>query len=88
MLGTGANTKLLDFLLEKSKIILGEGKIPTFFKHIAARHPKLLKPQCELIIKSTESYYVATLLKENVVDLNTCLAIFKKQDQEKAKKIS
>lgn len=67
---------------------MGEGKIPSFFRHIAARNPRLLKPHAELIIKSTESYYVAILLKENVVDIKTCLSIFKAQDQEKAKKIS
>lgn len=78
----------MEYLLEKSRLILGEGKIPSFLKHIAVRNPKLLKPHAELIIKSTESYYVAILLKENVVDIKTCLSIFKDQDQEKAKKIS
>lgn len=78
----------MEYLLEKSRLILGEGKIPNFLKHIAVRNPKLLKPHAELIIKSTESYYIDILLKENVVDIKTCLSIFKEQDQEKARKIS
>jgi len=42
------NTKLSDKsiqeLLEKSKNLLVEGKIPAFFKIIVESHPKLLKP--------------------------------------------
>jgi hypothetical protein len=88
VLGKGSNFKLLEELLDKSKIILGEGKIPSFLRHIAGNNPKLLKPYAELIIKSTESEYISVLLKEKVIDINSCLKIFKTLDQEKSKKIS
>lgn len=41
-----------------------------------------------MIVKSTESYYVAVLLNEKVIDISSCLKIFKGLDQDKAKKIS
>lgn len=75
-------------MLAKSRLTLGEGKIPSFLRHVASACPKLLKPYSELIIKSTESYYIGVLLKEKVTDIKTCLKIFRTLDQDKAKKIS
>jgi hypothetical protein len=73
------NTKLSDKsiqeLLEKSKNLLVEGKIPSFFKIIVESHPKLL--------------YVSKLIKSGVVDLQAVINIFKTLDLvEKGKKIS
>ena len=34
--------KLMEDLLLKSKILLGEGKVPSFVRHIASIQPKLL----------------------------------------------
>lgn len=55
IMGNYCGTKIMEDLLLKSKIFLGEGKIPSFFRHIVTFSPKLLKPYAELIIKSTES---------------------------------
>ena len=57
-------------------------------RHIAASNPKLLKPYYEQVIRSTESHYIAVLLNQKVVDMKTCLSIFRSLDQEKARKIS
>ena len=75
-------------LLEKSKILLGEGKIPSFLKHIARQQPKLLKPYAELVVKSTESDYIEILINSKVVSLADCLAILRKLEQDKAKRVS
>jgi len=75
--------------LEKSKNLLVEGKIPSFFKIIVKSHPKLLKPYTELIIKSTEPFYVSKLIESGVVDVQAVVSIFKTLDLiEKGKKIS
>lgn len=49
-------------------------------RHILASYPKLFKPYAELMIKSTESDYISVLLKEKVIDISTCLDIFKTLD--------
>jgi len=40
------------------------------------------------MVKSTESDYIVILINNKVIDLQTCLSILKKLDQEKAKKVS
>lgn len=70
-------------------MLLNDGKIPSFFKIIIDISPKLLKPYSELIIRSTESYYISRLIASGVVDSNLAVKILKSLDlQEKAKKIS
>ena len=61
--------------------MFGEGKIPSFVKHIAAHHAKLLKPYAELIVKATESQYITELLRHGVIDVNSCMKILKTIDQ-------
>jgi hypothetical protein len=69
--------------------LLNDGKIPLFFKVIVDSNPKMLKPYAELIIKSTETYYISKLIKSGVIDTPTVIKIFKGLDlTEKAKKIS
>ena len=53
VIGKDCSQKLMEELLIKSKILLGEGRIPSFVKHIAQYQPKLLQPYAELIVKST-----------------------------------
>jgi hypothetical protein len=49
----------------------------------------MLKPYAELIIKSTETYYITKLITSGVTDIPTVIKIFKGLDLvEKAKKIS
>ena len=76
-------------MLEKSKLLLNDGKIPSFFSIIVDSKPKLLKPFAELIVKSTESSYISKLIKNSVIDVNSCIKILKSIDlTEKSKKIS
>jgi hypothetical protein len=70
-------------------MLLNDGKIPSFFKIIIDISPKLLKPYSDLIIRSTESYYISRLIASGVVDANNAVKILKSLDlQEKAKRIS
>ncbi len=60
--------------------MLIEGKIPSFFKIIVESHPKLLKPYTEMIIRSTEPFYISKLIKSGIVDIQTVIGIFKTLD--------
>ena len=88
IMGSKCPPKLMEELLDRSKLLLGEGRIPTFVRHIGDFHPKLLKPYAELIVKSTESRYIVSLISNKVIDINNALSILKTIDQEKAKKVS
>ena len=89
IIGNKYSEKSLQELLEKSKHLLNDGKIPSFFRAIVDTNPKLLKPYSELIVRSTEPYYISKLIASGVTDTPTVVKIFKGLDLvEKAKKIS
>lgn len=76
-------------LLEKSKHLLNDGKIPLFFRPIVDSNPKILKPYSELIIRSTETYYIAKLITAGVIETSAVVKILKGLDLvEKGKRIS
>ena len=69
--------------------MLNEGKIPLFFRPIVDSSPKILKSYSELIIRSTETYYIAKLISAGVIETSTVVKILKGLDLiEKGKKIS
>ena len=80
IIGNKFSEKSLQELLEKSKHLLNDGKIPSFFKSIVDNNPKLLKPYSELIIRSTEPYYISKLIASGVTDTPTVIKIFKGLD--------
>lgn len=80
IIGNKFSEKSLQELLEKSKHLLNDGKIPSFFKAIVDSNPKLLKPYSELIIRSTEPYYISKLIASGVTDTPTVIKIFKGLD--------
>jgi hypothetical protein len=89
ILGNNCTQKVVEELLEKSKLLLNDGKIPSYFSIIVDSRPKLLKPYAELIVKSTESSYISKLISNDVIDVNSCIKILKGIDlNEKGKKIS
>ena len=87
-LARDCSIKLMEELLQKSKILLGEGKTPSFVRHIANHQPRLLQPYSELIVKSTESAYIVALINSKVIDVNSCLKILRGIDHDKARKVS
>ena len=89
MIGSTLSQQSVQELLEKSKHLLNDGKIPSFFNNIAKNHPKMLKPYAELIIKSTEPYFISKLISSGVTDTASVVKILRSLDLvEKAKKIS
>jgi hypothetical protein len=89
ILGGKLSDKSMQELLEKSKHLLNDGKIPLFFRPIAATNPKMLKPYAELIVRSTETEYISRLIAAGVIDTPSVIKIFKGLDlAEKGKRIS
>jgi hypothetical protein len=89
IVGGNFSQKTLQELLEKSKHLLNDGKIPLFFRPIVDSSPKMLKPYAELIVRSTETYYISKLITAGVIDTSSAVTILKGLDlAEKAKRIS
>lgn len=89
ILGAAFSQKSLQELLQKSKHLLNDGKIPLFFRPIVDSSPKMLKPYAQLIIRSTETYYISKLIAAGVIDTPSVVKILKGLDlSEKGKRIS
>lgn len=55
--------KVASNILNRSRILLFEGKIPNYIDILLTMHPKVFKDYVELIVRTAESYYIKKLLK-------------------------
>lgn len=83
------SVKTAENVLNRSRSLLFEGKIPKFIDILLDAHPKAFTNYVELIVRTAENYYISKLLKYKITNVKMCIEILKGiAKPEVAKKIS
>lgn len=91
ILKDGVTPRIAEELLLRSKILLNDGKVPSYLDLLIEKHSKLFAPYAEQIVKAAEYPQIVKLLNSKIIDLKGCLATLKSitiDKNETYKKIS